>query len=185
MSSDNIDVTIEEDQEDFSDEVKAKKDSKKLKEKLALCQKEKLEYLEMSQRLKADYLNLKKSEEASRFEAIKFAKVDLLLEMISLADNFELAFQNKEAWEAVSENWRKGVEYIYSKLKKILTENELQVVDPVGEDFDPNQHVAIESVEVEKKNEDNKILAVIEKGYILNGKVIRPAKVKVGSYLAK
>lgn len=170
---------------DFSDEVKAKKSEKKLKEKLAVCQKEKLEYLEMSQRLKADYLNLKKTEEVARTEAIKFAKTDLLLDLISLADNFEMAFANKEAWESVSANWRQGIEYIYSKLEGVLKQNGLQVENPIGAEFDPTKHTAIESVEVDSKKDDNKILAVIEKGYILNDKVIRPAKVKVGLYSLK
>ena len=155
---------------------------KKLHGELKQCKLEKLDYLEMSQRLKADYVNLKKSEEVTRGEIAKFAKADLLLELISLADNFEMAFQNKEVWETVALNWRQGVEYIYSRLESILIQNGLATIKPLGQIFDPNLHHSIESVIVAEKEKDNQILEVVEKGYTLNGKVIRPSKVKVGLY---
>src|SRR5680860_242763 len=89
---------------------------KKLKAKLKFSQKERQEYLTGWQRSKADYLNLKKEEEARRSEINKYAKADVLNDLISLADSFEMAFADKVAWANVSENWRKGVEYIHSCL---------------------------------------------------------------------
>ena len=62
------------------------------------------------------YVNLKKEEEKRRGEIGQFAKLELLLELLDLADSFELAFANKEAWEKVDANWRTGIEYIYQKL---------------------------------------------------------------------
>ncbi|MEK7586821.1 MAG: nucleotide exchange factor GrpE [Patescibacteria group bacterium] len=180
----NDDILVDDDElvdEEFSGEEQAKKNLKNLREKLAVCQKEKLDYLEMSQRLKADYVNLKKSETEARSEIAKFAKADLLLELISLADNFEMAFQNKAVWETVALNWRQGVEYIYSRLESILTQNGLETIKPLGQMFDPNLHHSVESITVTEKEKDNQILEVVEKGYTLNGKVIRPAKVKVGA----
>lgn len=153
---------------------------KKLREKLAACQAERQEFLEMSQRLKADYVNLKRDEEKRRTEMTQFAKSGLLLELLDLADNFDFAFANKEAWEKVDENWRKGVEYIYAKLIDIFEQNNLMMIDPLGEDFNPEEQHSVATAPVEDPAEDNKVLEVVQKGYKLNGRVLRPAKVKVG-----
>ena len=153
---------------------------KKLREKLKTCQKERQEFLEMSQRLKADYVNLKRDEEKRRGEMAQFAKSSLLLELLDLADSFDLAFNNKEAWESVNENWRKGVEYIYAKLITIFEQNDLMMIDPLGEIFDPEEHHSVMTTPVENESEDNQVLEVVQKGYKLNGRVLRPAKVKVG-----
>lgn len=153
---------------------------KRLEAKLKACQAEKEEYLMTSQRLKADYLNLKRREEEGRAEMVKFAKEPLLLELLELADTFELAFANKEAWEAVAQNWRHGVEYIYSKLLTIFEQNNLSEINPLGEIFDPATQHSIGNVDTDKETEDNKVLEVVQKGYKLSNKIIRPAKVKIG-----
>ncbi|MBI2100253.1 MAG: nucleotide exchange factor GrpE [Candidatus Vogelbacteria bacterium] len=155
---------------------------KRLQEKLKLCQTEKQEYLETSQRLRADYVNLKRREEEARSEIVKFAREPLLLDLLELADVFELAFANKETWETVAQNWRHGVEYIYSKLITIFEQNNLAEINPVGQDFDPSEHHSIGQVAADKKEDDNKVLEVVQKGYKLNSKIIRPAKVKIGHY---
>ncbi len=155
---------------------------KRLQEKLKLCQSEKEEYLMTSQRLKADYANLKRREEESRSEIIKFAREPLLLELLELADTFELAFANKEAWEAVSQNWRHGVEYIYSKLLTIFEQNNLTELNPVGELFDPETQHSIGKIDTKKEEDDHKVLEVVQKGYKIGNKIIRPAKVKIGHY---
>src|SRR3989344_3736977 len=93
---------------------------KKLREKLKVSQSERQEYLEISQRLKADYVNLKRDEAKLREVSVKYAQEDLLLELIELADSFELAMANRETWEAVPENWRRGIEHIYGKLAAIF-----------------------------------------------------------------
>ena len=155
---------------------------KKLRAELKQCQADKQEYLTLSQRLKADYLNLEKATEARRGEIIQFANQTLLLDLLDLVDSFDLAFANKEAWEAVAGNWRQGVEYIYTKLTGILRDHGLEAIDPIGEPFDPERHESIESVATDKAEEDEKVVAVMKKGYRLQGKVLRPAQVKVGAF---
>lgn len=154
---------------------------KKLREELRQCQSDKQEYLAMSQRLKADYLNLRREAEMSRGEIVKFANEGLLRELIDLADSFELAFANREQWEAVDENWRRGVEYIYTKLLNILTQSGLTEISALHENFDPVRHHALELVETDKPKEVNCVIKVVQKGYSLHNKIIRPAQVKVGS----
>lgn len=155
---------------------------KKLRAELKQCQTDKQEYLTLAQRLKADYLNLEKATEARRGELVQFANQALLLDLLNLVDSFDLAFANKEAWQAVADNWRQGVEYIYTKLIGILRDYGLEVIDPLGETFDPQSHESIESVATDKTEDDEKIVAVMKKGYRLGGKILRPAQVKVGAF---
>lgn len=154
---------------------------KKLREELKQCQSEKQDYLAMSQRLKADYLNLRRESETNRAEIIKFANESLLQQLIELADSFELAFANPKTWEAVDENWRRGVEYIYTKLLNILTQHGLTEISALHENFDPLRHHALELVQTDKPEEVNRVIKVVQKGYKLHHKIIRPAQVKVGS----
>ncbi|HJL55686.1 MAG TPA: nucleotide exchange factor GrpE, partial [Candidatus Paceibacterota bacterium] len=153
---------------------------KKLREKLKKCVEEKQEYLDGWQRSKADFVNVKKKDEELRAGLMSFAKEGIILDILSSVDNFEMAFADKKVWESVDKNWRVGIEYIHSQLLKTLKEHGLEQFDPNGEQFDPNRHDSVESVVTDKKEEDHKVLEVMQRGYILNGKIIRPAKVKVG-----
>jgi molecular chaperone GrpE len=153
---------------------------KKLREELKIARKERDEYLTGWQRAKADFINARKDEEKSRAEFVKSANKELVLDIVTTLDNFDMAFANKEAWEKVDENWRKGVEYIYSQLLATLEQNGLKQLVPLGEIFDPNIHTSVESVQVEKPEDEHKIVEVAQKGYTLNGSLIRSPKVKVG-----
>lgn len=155
---------------------------KSLREELAKCKSERAEYLTGWQRAKADYINLKKEQEEKQADVVRFAKEGLLVDMLALADSFTMAFANKEAWEKVDQNWRIGVEYIYSQLEGVFRDNGLVEINPIGEDFDPNLHQAVATIEVDSDKDDNKVVEVSAKGYKLNSKVIRPAKVKVGEF---
>lgn len=156
----------------------------KLKQELRACQAEKAEYLDGWQRSKADYLNLKKEEEQKRAELGKYAKADVLNDLILLADSFAMAFADKEAWEGVPANWRKGVEYIHSQLLVVFRDHGLEELDPAGEPFDPARDESIGIVPTDKPEDDGQVLEVIKKGYRLNGKIIRAAQVRIGEYKA-
>ncbi|HEY4476462.1 MAG TPA: nucleotide exchange factor GrpE [Candidatus Paceibacterota bacterium] len=175
-----VEEIVPEDGEGATETAEAK--LKKLREELKQCQTDKQEYLTLSQRLKADYLNLEKATETRRGEIVEFANQALLLDLLDLADSFELAFANQVAWAAVAENWRQGVEYIYTKLAKLLEVNGLIVINPLGEPFDPASHESIESVVTSKEEEAERVVEVLKKGYRLRGKVLRPAQVKVGAF---
>ncbi|MEK7148662.1 MAG: nucleotide exchange factor GrpE [Patescibacteria group bacterium] len=151
---------------------------KKLREKLKTCEKEKKEYLDGWQRMRADFANVKKDEETRRGEMIKFAAEGLVDDLIPVLDSFTMAFANKEAWEKVDANWRKGVEYIYAQMYSVLESRGLTEIGKVGEQVDPRTHVAIEEVLATKDEEIGTVSEIIQKGYRLHSKVIRPAKVK-------
>lgn len=154
---------------------------KKLREKLKLCEAEKQEYLTGWQRAKADFINARKTEEAERDRFRKAALEKTLLDFLSVADSFEMAFAHKESWQKVDAGWRVGVESIYSQLLSAFARHGLTTVGAVGEPFDPRMHVSVGVVSVEKKLDDT-VQEVTQTGYKLNDTVIRPAKVKVGQY---
>lgn len=155
---------------------------KSLRERLKKAIAEKQEYMDGWQRAKADFVNARKREEDSRKDVIKFATENLVVDLTSVLDSFTMAFANKEAWEKINKNWRMGVEHIYTQFLGVLQQNGFSEFNPTGEMFDPMKHHAVETVAVTDKAQDHKIVEVLQKGYILNGKIIRPASVKIGEY---
>lgn len=151
---------------------------KKLREKLKACEKEKKEYLDGWQRMRADFANVKKDEETRRGEMIKFAAEGLVEDLIPVLDSYAMAFSNKEAWEKVDANWRKGVEYIYAQMYAVLESRGLTEIGKVGEKVDPRIHIAIEEIPALSEKDVDTVSEVVQKGYRLHSKVIRPAKVK-------
>lgn len=141
--------------------------------------RERDEYLAGWQRAKADFSNAKKrwEEELKSYRAV--ANEGLIEELLPVLQSFEMAFSNKEAWEKADKNWRSGVEYIYGQLKGVIEQNGVKEVNPVGQKFDPNIHEAIKYEQTEDKAKAGTITSVIEKGYMLGSKLIRPAKVVV------
>lgn len=158
---------------------------KKLREKLKVCEKEKKEYLDGWQRMRADVANIRKEEETRRGEMIKFASEGLVDDLIPVLDSFAMAFGNKEAWEKVDANWRKGVEYIYAQIYSVLESRGLTEIGKVGEPVDPRLHVAVEELPPSSEKEANTVSEVIQKGYRLHSKVIRPANVKIFGHMTE
>lgn len=155
---------------------------KKLRDKIKKLEQEKQEYLTGWQKERADGVNLKKRLEEEKKEHTKFAKEDIATELISVLDSFDSAFKNKEAWEKVDENWRKGIEYIHAQLINVLSNHGVSVISPLGEKFNPERDEAIENVVVKDEKEDNKIVEVVGNGYKLQDKIIRAPKVKVAEF---
>lgn len=171
--------------EDGEGNTAASKDTvKDLREKLKKALEEKQEYLEGWQRSKADFINARKREEQGRADLVRFANEDLIFELLPALDSFSMAFADKDAWEKVDKNWRKGVEYIYGQLMSALEHAGLKQFDPKGETLDPAKHTALSAVPVIDQSQDHKIVEVVQKGYTLYDKIIRPAQVKVGEFTA-
>jgi molecular chaperone GrpE len=158
---------------------------KKLRTKIKELEEKSQEYLTGWQKERADSVNLRKRLEEEKKEFAKFAKEDITTELMTVLDSFESAFKNKEAWEKVDKNWRVGVEYIHSQLVGVLANHGVSVISPLGEKFDPKRDEAIEMIQVDKEEDDHKILQVASVGYKLQDKVIRAPKVKVGEYQNK
>ena len=155
---------------------------KELLEKLKKCESEKSEYLTGWQRMKADTVNARKRDEERQKEMIQYANEGLILDLLPVLDSFEMAKANKEAWEKVDKNWRTGIEYIQSQILTILEKNNLKEINPIGQVYNALEHEAIEMLPAKDESEDGKVLLVINKGYKLGDRVIRPPKVKVGEW---
>ena len=155
---------------------------KKLREKLKKAVAEKQEYLDGWQRSKADFVNYKKRVEEEVKQIVKFANEGLIEELVPVLDSFGMAFQNKESWEKVDKNWRTGVEYIHGKLISALTSSGLKEINPINEKFDPMRDEALEFIPVTDERQDHVITEVVQKGYSLNGRIIKAPKVKVGEF---
>ena len=155
---------------------------KKLRQRIKELEQKNQEYLTGWQKERADGINLRKKLEEEKIEFAKFAKEDISTELISVLDSFDSAFKNKEAWEKVDENWRRGVEYIHTQLINVLANHGVSIIDPLGEKFDPQRDEAIENIPVENEEDNHKILEVLSVGYKLQNKIIRAPKVKVGEY---
>ena len=169
---------------EFNDdgEEDLKKTIKKLRADLKEAKAEKAEYLNGWQKERADFANYKKQEDDRKANFSEAMRERILTRFLTVMDSFNMAFQNREAWEKVDENWRKGVEYIYAQLNTVFEEYGVKGVGEVGESFDHNIHHSIEMVGTDKKELDYKIAEVIQKGYKLGERVIRPARVNVFEY---
>ncbi len=152
---------------------------RKLKEKLIETEKEKQTYLDGWQRSKADFVNYKKREEEGKDEFTKFARESVITDLLPVLESFDMAFANKEAWQKVEGSWRVGVEYIHTQLATILRDNGLSEIDPIGTMFDPREHTAIGSIITTDQTLVHKVAETVQKGYKLNGKMVRSPKVKV------
>lgn len=155
---------------------------KKLRQELKTCQAEKLEYLTGWQRAKADLVNTTQRLEKEGIDRSKFATERLIDDLTPVLDSFTMAMANKEAWESVDANWRQGVEFIYSQLQKTLADYGLTEISGLGEEADPMLHESIEVIETDDQGQDHKIAEVVQTGYQMHDKVLRPAKVKVYQY---
>jgi molecular chaperone GrpE len=179
-SADTVDMDDVVDTNEEGIEKGAQAKLKDLRDKLKKCEAEKLDYLTGWQRTKADMVNARKRDEERQKELVKYANEELILDILPVLDSFDMARSNKEAWEKVDKNWRMGIEHIQSQILGILQKNGLTELNPLGADYSPLEQEAIEMVEVAEKSQDGKVVAVINKGYKLGDRVVRPPKVKVG-----
>jgi len=154
---------------------------KELKEKLKKCETEKQDYLIGWQRAKADYVNARKEEEQRRENLISYNTENILRELLTLADAFEQAFKN-DGFKNLEDRYKKGIEAIHGQLARILEYHKIKSYDCLGEIFDPAKHEAISAENTTETEKDNIVLEEFQKGYIINNKILRPAKVKVGIY---
>ncbi len=170
-----------------------KKDEKRIKEseeselsssavtpcELEECQKQKEEYLAGWQRARADLLNYKKEEIERMGEILKLAEQEFVLKILPILDNFEAAEK------AIPENLKeggnfKGLLMIKAQIHDFLKNQGLEEIKSLGEIFDPNFHEVVGQVEIKGK-ESGVIAEEVQKGYKVNGRLLRPAKVKVAS----
>ena len=149
------------------------------------CQKQKEEYLQGWQRARADFLNYKKEEMERIGELLKYAGEEYILRILPILDNFEMV--EKKMPEDLKNNENvKGLLLIKTQLQDFLKNQGVEEIKTIGEKFDPNLHEVVGEVEMGEEDKSSsstfpsgQVTEEIQKGYKINGRLLRPAKVKI------
>lgn len=126
-------------------------------------------------RLMADFQNYKKRSEKEKADIYAFANEKIILELLDVIDNYERALSHQGEEGSVLQE---GMAMIYKQFKGVLEKNGVVEIEALGQDFDPSLHNAV-MTESTPEYQHGKVSFVLQKGYLLNGKVIRHTMVKV------
>lgn len=135
------------------------------------------EYHDKMLRALAEMENLRKRLDKEKKDFYNLANQELISELLPVLDNFDRSLSAADATPA-SNPYRQGIEMIYKQLEEVLEKQGLEEIKAVGESFDPFFHEAVQQEETDKYP-DSTVLEVLLKGYLLKGKLLRPAAVKV------
>jgi len=163
--------------EEKKEEIKIEQNIEELKKKLEECEKLKDEYLAGWQRERADFLNYKREELERIGEILKYTNVGLILNILPILDNFEIA-EKKIPEDLKNDENVKGILQLKNQILDFLKNQGVEEIKSLGEKFDPNFMEVVETTEAKDK-ESGIVVEEIQKGYKINGKVLRPAKVRV------
>ena len=150
-----------------------------LRSPLEVAEEETAEWKDKYMRIYAEFDNFRKRNAKERIELIKSASSNVLKEIIPVLDDLDRAMTANETNEDITAV-KEGFELIKSKTFKVLESQGLKAMDAVGKTFDVENHEAITNIPAPSDDMKNKVVDVIEKGYFLNDKVLRFAKVVVG-----
>lgn len=168
-------------------EKKSKKDSKlkeeneKLLDQIKQLQSDNQALVDKVKFTQAELVNYRKRKDEETANMLKFANQDLITELINVVDNFERAIKldDNDLTDELSK-FLDGFKMMYANLMEILKKFGVEEINRVGEVFDPSQEQALMTDSIEEMDDDV-VTEVLLKGYKLNGRVIRPASVKVNS----
>ncbi len=132
-------------------------------------------------RLYSDFDNFRKRTLKEKIELSKFASEEVIRKLLPVLDDFDRALKAFETATGADQALKDGMVLIHNKFFSLLQQQGLQPMRAVGEPFDTDFHEAVTNIPAPKPEDKGKIVDVIEKGYLLHGKVIRFAKVVVGS----
>jgi molecular chaperone GrpE len=137
------------------------------------------EYLQLAQRTQADFENYRKRVAREAAEAEVRGRADLARSLLPVLDNLERALAAAEPIDrdTAPNHLVHGVKLVYEELAGVLRGAGIESYSPAGEAFDPDWHEAM----MTRPGEEGQVLEVLEKGYRLNGRVLRPARVVVGA----
>ncbi len=138
------------------------------------------ELTDLLKRTQANFENYRKQMQGYIEDIKKMAAKDLIMQLLPVIDNFELALKTINQGQ-MANDFVQGMELIYSQLVKILHDNEVIQIETKGKNFDPHNHEAL--MKVNSDFAKNKIIEEFQKGFMMHGKVLRHAKVKVSAGL--
>jgi molecular chaperone GrpE len=148
---------------------------KTLEEQLAEAEEKAQGYLASWQRSAADFQNYKRRTDEEKLQLTQLANAAMIINILPLVDDFERAMQNVDA-SIAGLTWMDGIRLIHRKFQSLLDMAGVKEIEADGQAFDPNVHEAVTF----GPGEDGKVVAVVQKGYKLGDRVIRPSLVVVG-----
>ncbi|WP_241152352.1 nucleotide exchange factor GrpE [Vaginisenegalia massiliensis] len=171
---------LEDVSQDQVDEQKANEDDElvQLKHKLEQLEQEKQSIEDRYLRAQAEIANMKRIHQREKQDAAKFRSQNLATELLEVIDNLERALTSQTTSEE-AESLKKGVEMVLNQFKAAFEKEHIEVIDPLNQAFDPNYHQAVSMMPAEADQEADTVINVLQKGYVLNERVLRPAMVIV------
>ena len=164
--------------EQLENEIK-EENSNELEEKIILLEKEKEELFNKVKLAQADLVNYRKRKDEEVSSMLKYANEGIIKELIILVDNFERAIKlDDDNLDDDLSKFLSGFKLMYANLVDILKKYGVEIIDRRGEIFDANLEEALLTDNLEN-HEDEEIIEVLQKGYKLHDRIIRPASVKI------
>ena len=142
------------------------------------CKKQAEEYLNNWKRERADFVNYKKDEARRMEEFLKFSSAGILVELLDVVDGIEVARKNIPDVEELKD-WLNGFDSALAKLDEFLKKFGVEKINVAGSNFNPLLHEAVTTEIQNKEGNMNERIEEIRPGYIMHGKVIRPARVRI------
>ena len=169
------------DNQHISDDEKVKESNEKAEAKEEKTENFEEKFNELNDkylRLYSEYDNYRKRTANEKIELIKTAAESTILALLPILDDFERALPTMESAE--DKTHYEGMMLIYNKLKRTLEQKGLEEIKATGEPFNTDEHEALTQIPAPSEDMKDKVIDVVQKGYKLNGKVIRYARVVVG-----
>ena len=167
--------SVEEEEPSKKEEAKELSPLEQLEEQISLKDEEILKQKDTFLREKAELENFKKRLTKEKEDFVQFANERLLKELLQIEDNLERAMA---APNATLESLKEGVEMIQKQFKDFLTNQKVEAIEALGKPFDPNLHEVLNQQESEE-HEENTVIEEYSKGFTLNGRILRSAKVVI------
>ncbi len=133
-------------------------------------------------RLQAEFSNFRTRTEKEKGEAIRYGKEATLERLIGLTDIMENALRHSENATDVT-SFKKGLAMVIDEFVRFIKSEGAEPIKAVSEKFDPHFHEAVEQVNTQNETENNLVLEEIQKGYLINGRLLRPSLVKVAKFM--
>ncbi len=176
---DNEQEKTEEAQNQANKDVAAEHESEssELKEKLAKKETEAAANYDKYVRAVAELDNYKKRAAKEKSDLLKYGKEEIVKDMLPFIDSLDRALEQAESCADVN-SFKEGFKLIQEQLFTCLKKHDVEVIECTGKEFDPNFHEAIMQVE-SKDHDTNKVVCEFQRGYLLNGRLLRPSRVSV------
>ena len=172
------------DEEAVQEEDKIPVEEKTEAENLEQASAKAKEYYDQILRLQAEFANFRKRTEKEKTEAIRYGREVILEHLIGLTDVMENALQHSQNAADINA-LKKGFEMVVQEFTRFLKSEGAEPLKTVGEPFDPHRHEAVAQIETEDAEKNDTVVEELQKGYMVNGRLMRAARVKVAKFKSK